>query len=84
MGFSSQDTQVYLWGMWGLPGPGIKSVSPALTDGFSTTELPGKSNIESYHCQFGRSVSKSIKQHCINHHLLCLFLWDLSIHACVN
>ena len=29
--------------MWHLPGPGIKSVSPALADGFLATGLPGKS-----------------------------------------
>ena len=27
--------------MWDLPGPGIEPVSPALADGFFTTELPG-------------------------------------------
>ena len=35
-----------LWpvgGMWGLPGSGIKPVSPALAGGFFTTESPGKS-----------------------------------------
>ena len=36
VGFSSCGTQVYLLhGMWDLPGPGIESVSPALTEGFS-------------------------------------------------
>ena len=29
-------------GMWDLPGPGIKPVSPALAGGFFTTEPPGK------------------------------------------
>ena len=29
-------------GMWHLPGPGIKPVSPALAGGFFTTEPPGK------------------------------------------
>ena len=28
-------------GMWDLPGPGIKPVSPALAGGFFTTEPPG-------------------------------------------
>ena len=32
-----------LRGMWGLPGPGIKPVSPALAGGFLTTAPPGKS-----------------------------------------
>ena len=27
---------------WGLPDPGIEPTSPALTDGFCTTELPEK------------------------------------------
>ena len=27
---------------WGLPGPGVKPVPPALRDGFFTTEPPGK------------------------------------------
>ena len=32
------------WGsMWDLPGPGIKPVSPVLTDGLLTTRPPGKS-----------------------------------------
>ena len=31
-----------LLGMWGLPGPGIKPVTPALTGGFFSTEPPGK------------------------------------------
>ena len=30
-------------GMWNLLRPGIELVSPALTDGFITTEPPGKS-----------------------------------------
>ena len=29
--------------MWNLPGAGIETVSPALADGFVTTEPPGKS-----------------------------------------
>ena len=29
--------------MWGLPGPRIKPVSPALAGGFLTTRAPGKS-----------------------------------------
>ena len=31
-----------LHGMWDLPGPGLKPVSPALAGGFLTTEPPGK------------------------------------------
>ena len=31
--------------MWGLPGPEIESVSPALAGGFLTTAPPGKSLI---------------------------------------
>ena len=31
-----------LLGMWGLPGPGIKPVSPTLAGEFFTTEPPGK------------------------------------------
>ena len=31
-----------LRGMWDLPGPGLKLVSPALTGGFSATAPPGK------------------------------------------
>ena len=37
-----------LWGMWDLPGPGIKPVSPALTDGFLTTVSPGKYTTKTY------------------------------------
>ena len=32
-----------LCGMWDLPGPGLKPVSPALAGGFLTTAPPGKS-----------------------------------------
>ena len=32
-----------LTGIWNLPGPGIKPMSPALADGFLTTGPPGKS-----------------------------------------
>ena len=31
--------------MWGLPGPGIEPVSPALAGGFLTTRPPGKSRV---------------------------------------
>ena len=31
-----------LHGMWDLPGPGLKPVSPALAGGFLTTAPPGK------------------------------------------
>ena len=31
-----------LCGMWDLPGPGLKPVSPALAGRFSTTAPPGK------------------------------------------
>ena len=31
-----------LRGMWDLPGPGLKAVSPALAGGLLTTALPGK------------------------------------------
>ena len=36
----------WLRGMWDLPGPGIESVSPALTGGFLTTAPPGKSRLQ--------------------------------------
>ena len=40
---SSCGTQAQLLcSMWGLPGPGMESVSPALAGGFFTTEPPGK------------------------------------------
>ena len=35
-------------GMWDLPRPGIKPVSPALAGGFFTTEPPGKPEDPSY------------------------------------
>ena len=41
---SSCDTwALLLRGMWDLPGPGLKSMSPALAGGFLTTVPPGKS-----------------------------------------
>ena len=43
MGFSSCGTRAWLLlGMWNLPRPGMEPVSPALADGFFTTEPPGK------------------------------------------
>ena len=36
-------SQAYLpWGMWDLPGPGIKPMTPALAGRFLTTGPPGK------------------------------------------
>ena len=32
--------------MWDLPGPGIEPMCPALTGGFLTTALPGKSHLQ--------------------------------------
>lgn len=29
-------------GLWGLPGPGLEPISPALADGLLTTDPPGK------------------------------------------
>ena len=37
-----------LLGMWDLPRPGIKSMSPALAGGFFTTEPPGKPHKNSW------------------------------------
>ena len=34
-----------LHGMWALPGPGVKPVSPALAGGFLSTAPPGKSSL---------------------------------------
>ena len=34
-----------LCGMWDLPGPGLKPVSPALAGGFLTTAPPGKPEV---------------------------------------
>ena len=43
-GLSSCGTQAQLLrGMWDVPRPGLKPVSPALADGFLTTVPPGKS-----------------------------------------
>ena len=43
-GFSSCGSRAYsLRGMWDLPGPGLKLVSPAVAGGFLTTAPPGKS-----------------------------------------
>ena len=42
-GLSSCGTRAQLLrGMWGLPGPGLEPVSPALAGGFLTTAPPGK------------------------------------------
>ena len=46
---SSCDARAQLLrGMWDLPGPGIKPVSPALAGGFSTTVPPGKPQLISF------------------------------------
>ena len=42
-----------LHGMWDLPGPGIKPVSPALAGGFLTTVPPGKSLYDVFENYFG-------------------------------
>ena len=41
-----------LRGMWDLPRPGLKPVSPALAGGFSTTAPPVKPFADSLSCQF--------------------------------
>ena len=41
--FSSCARALLLHGMWDLPRPGLKPVSPALAGGFLTTAPPGKS-----------------------------------------
>ena len=44
-GLSSCGTwALLLRGMWKLPSPGIEPMSPALADGFLSTESPGKSS----------------------------------------
>ena len=42
MVYSCSSWAFLLCGVWNLPGPGIKPVSPTLADGFCTTEPPGK------------------------------------------
>ena len=42
-GTSLAEVHELLQGMWNLPGPGIKSMSPALTGRFLSTTPPGKS-----------------------------------------
>ena len=46
--------------MWDLPGPGIESVSPALTGGFLTTGPSGKSSLLSKTCAFSWFVSPTV------------------------
>ena len=48
-GLRSCGTQVEpLHGVWDLPEPGIKPVSPALVDRFLTTGPPGRSHSSAY------------------------------------
>ena len=48
-GPSSCGIQVELLrGVWDLPEPGIRPVSPALVDRFLTTGLPGRSHSSAY------------------------------------
>ena len=42
-GTSLAEVHELLQGMWNLPGPGIKSMSPGLTGRFLSTTPPGKS-----------------------------------------
>ena len=37
MGFRVKAQQLWCWGMWNFPRPGIKPLSPALTGGFFST-----------------------------------------------
>ena len=41
-----------LHGMWDLPGPGFKPMSPALAGGFSTTAPPGKPQETCFYFRF--------------------------------
>ena len=47
-----------LHGMWDLPGPGLKPVSPALAGGFLTTAPPGKPLCKCFIMNDGKSSPK--------------------------
>ena len=54
--------------MWGLPGPGLEHMSPALAGGFLTTAPPGKSQFI----------------HFFFHKFIYLFLAALGLRCCVQ
>ena len=53
----------WLHGMWDLPRPGIKPMSPALAGGFFTTEPPGKSQCLISLIHFGYSLFLQLQIH---------------------
>ena len=59
-GLSSCGAQAsLLCGMWDLPGPGLKPVSPALAGEFLTTAPPGKSPYACFLRTYPLSVARS-------------------------
>ena len=67
--------------MWGLPGPGLEPVSPALAGGFLTTVPPGKPRLASLSVWPVDSWVEfsffSFVQDCLVFRYLCLFFPSL-------
>ena len=57
---SSCSTRAYLLcGVWDLPGPGLKPVSPASAGGFLTTVTPEKPMMVNFKCHLDRATDCS-------------------------
>ena len=63
-----------LHGMWDLPGPGLKPMSPALAGGFLTTAPPGKPHLRKNFCEprfLHLPIHKKRENHSLEISVLC-------------
>ena len=66
-----------LRGMWDLPGPGLKPMSPALAGGFLTTAPPGKPRAGTiFYCHFPYCLPQCLGQ-CLAHSQ-----YSLNVNCC--
>ena len=77
-----------LHGMWDLPGPGLKPMSPALAGGFLTTAPPGKSYFCFYFHFCRRWVKKDLAViyviECSASVFLCFIVSDLTFRSLIH
>ena len=88
VGFSSCGAWAsLLQGMWDLPRPGIKPMSPALQGRFLTTGRPGKPKksvhwMVGYICTWVGVYSSSTQSHCVSAMCQCfIFLQELTVET---